>query len=179
MIIVPPPSSLLTSTSCLRDIWSARLTSRSSTKTEMGKQALNSLGLDFVDADVSYFSFVLRLRKEEISALSGPNEFAEFYSRLRTVKEFHRKHPNEIQVPMSVEFDELNRARENPSEEMMSMFHTFPYLITDAALWLSYVDAVFFSCFFSLFTQTWLSSRMKRVMESTLTFMSAMRSTST
>ncbi|KAK8788210.1 hypothetical protein V5799_022012, partial [Amblyomma americanum] len=59
------------------------------------------------------------LRKEEIAALSGPNEFAEFYSRLRAIKEFHRKHPNEIQVPMSVEFDELNKARENPSEEMM------------------------------------------------------------
>ncbi|KAG0424015.1 hypothetical protein HPB47_000231, partial [Ixodes persulcatus] len=60
------------------------------------------------------------LRKEEISALSGPNEFAEFYSRLRTVKEFHRKHPNEIQVPMSVEFEEMNKARENPSEDMQS-----------------------------------------------------------
>ncbi|KAK8788213.1 hypothetical protein V5799_022010, partial [Amblyomma americanum] len=35
------------------------------------------------------------LRKEEIAALSGPNEFAEFYSRLRAIKEFHRKHPNE------------------------------------------------------------------------------------
>uniref|UniRef100_A0A6M2CQ28 Putative splicing factor 3a subunit 3 ovary overexpressed n=1 Tax=Rhipicephalus microplus TaxID=6941 RepID=A0A6M2CQ28_RHIMP len=61
------------------------------------------------------------LRKEEIAALSGPNEFAEFYSRLRNIKEFHRKHPNEIQVPMSVEFDELNKARENPSEEMMNL----------------------------------------------------------
>lgn len=61
------------------------------------------------------------LRKEEIAALSGPNEFAEFYSRLRAIKEFHRKHPNEIQVPMSVEFDELNKARENPSEEMMNL----------------------------------------------------------
>ncbi|KAM7309233.1 putative splicing factor 3A [Ixodes scapularis] len=61
------------------------------------------------------------LRKEEISALSGPNEFAEFYSRLRTVKEFHRKHPNEIQVPMSVEFEEMNKARENPSEDMQNL----------------------------------------------------------
>ncbi|CAN7984381.1 unnamed protein product [Ixodes pacificus] len=61
------------------------------------------------------------LRKEEISALSGPNEFAEFYSRLRTVKEFHRKHPNEIQVPMSVEFEEMIKARENPSEDMQNL----------------------------------------------------------
>lgn len=61
------------------------------------------------------------LRKEEITSLSGPNEFSEFYSRLRTIKEFHRKHPNEISVPMSVEFEELNKARENPTEEMMNM----------------------------------------------------------
>ena len=49
------------------------------------------------------------LRKEEVAALSGPNEFAEFYSRLKSIKEFHKKHPNEISVPMSVEFDELTK----------------------------------------------------------------------
>ena len=38
----------------------------------------------------------LRLRKEEVSALSGPNEFAEFYMRLKGLKEFHKKHPNEV-----------------------------------------------------------------------------------
>ena len=36
------------------------------------------------------------MRKEEISALSGPNEFAEFYSRLRVIKDYHRKYPNEV-----------------------------------------------------------------------------------
>lgn len=36
------------------------------------------------------------LRKEEIAALSGPNEFQEFYARLKQIKEFHRKHPNEV-----------------------------------------------------------------------------------
>ncbi|XP_064473083.1 splicing factor 3A subunit 3-like [Ornithodoros turicata] len=61
------------------------------------------------------------LRKEEIASLSGPNEFAEFYSRLRAIKEFHRRHPNEIFVPMSMEFEELNKARENPTEEMMNL----------------------------------------------------------
>lgn len=38
------------------------------------------------------------LRKEEISSLSGPNEFQEFYARLKQIKEFHRKHPNEVSV---------------------------------------------------------------------------------
>jgi len=37
-----------------------------------------------------------RLRKEEVAALSGPNEFAEFYSRLRSLKDYHRKFPNEV-----------------------------------------------------------------------------------
>uniref|UniRef100_A0A674D882 Splicing factor 3a, subunit 3 n=1 Tax=Salmo trutta TaxID=8032 RepID=A0A674D882_SALTR len=61
------------------------------------------------------------MRKDELNAISGPNEFAEFYNRLKQIKEFHRKHPNEICVPMSVEFDELVKARENPTEETQNM----------------------------------------------------------
>ncbi|XP_053494565.1 splicing factor 3A subunit 3 [Ictalurus furcatus] len=61
------------------------------------------------------------LRKEELSAISGPNEFAEFYNRLKQIKEFHRKHPNEICVPMSVEFEELMKARDNLSEEAQNL----------------------------------------------------------
>lgn len=41
------------------------------------------------------------MRKDELAAISGPNEFAEFYNRLKQIKEFHRKHPNEVsQLPM-------------------------------------------------------------------------------
>lgn len=36
------------------------------------------------------------MRKDELAAISGPNEFAEFYNRLKHIKEFHRKHPNEV-----------------------------------------------------------------------------------
>ncbi|ETE60248.1 Splicing factor 3A subunit 3, partial [Ophiophagus hannah] len=36
---------------------------------------------------------------EELGAISGPNEFAEFYNRLKQIKEFHRKHPNEVSGP--------------------------------------------------------------------------------
>jgi len=57
-------------------------------------------------------------RKKEVQALSGPNEFAEFYSRLKGIKDFHRKHPGEISVPMSIEFEEMKKLRENPSEEL-------------------------------------------------------------
>lgn len=41
------------------------------------------------------------MRKDELAAISGPNEFAEFYNRLKQIKEFHRKHPNEVgKLPM-------------------------------------------------------------------------------
>ena len=31
-----------------------------------------------------------QLRKEEINKIAGPNEFTEFYARLRSIREFHR-----------------------------------------------------------------------------------------
>ena len=42
------------------------------------------------------------LRKEEITALSGPNEFGEFYNRLKGIKEFHRRHPGEVRATIPV-----------------------------------------------------------------------------
>uniref|UniRef100_A0A8C5NST9 SF3A3 factor n=1 Tax=Junco hyemalis TaxID=40217 RepID=A0A8C5NST9_JUNHY len=50
------------------------------------------------------------LREEELGAISGPNEL-----------EFHQKHPHEICVPVSVEFEELLKARDNPSEEAQNL----------------------------------------------------------
>uniref|UniRef100_A0A4W3JYJ7 Splicing factor 3a, subunit 3 n=1 Tax=Callorhinchus milii TaxID=7868 RepID=A0A4W3JYJ7_CALMI len=61
------------------------------------------------------------MRKDELNAISGPNEFGEFYNRLKLIKEFHRKHPNEISVPMSVEFEELMKSRDSPSEEALNL----------------------------------------------------------
>ncbi|KAB0802975.1 hypothetical protein PPYR_05161 [Photinus pyralis] len=60
-------------------------------------------------------------RKAEVAALTGPNEFQEFYMRLKQIKDFYRKHPNEISIPMSVEFDELAKARENPTDELSNL----------------------------------------------------------
>merc|ERR1712008_37627 len=62
-------------------------------------------------------------RREEVAKLSGPNEIAEFYERLKQIKEFHRRHPGEaISVPMSVEFDELKKAREGNDDTIMAEF---------------------------------------------------------
>nr|VZI35526.1 unnamed protein product [Spirometra erinaceieuropaei] len=61
------------------------------------------------------------LRKQDIQALSGPNEFAEFYSRFKALKEFHRAHPDEISVPMSVEFEKYAQMREKPEEASQTL----------------------------------------------------------
>ena len=37
--------------------------------------------------------------------------------RLKGIKEFHRRHPGEISVPMSIEFDDLKKIRENPADD--------------------------------------------------------------
>lgn len=59
-------------------------------------------------------------RKEEVALLSGPNEFVEFYNRLKTIKEFYKKHPNEIAIPMSMEFEEFDKQRESGADEANS-----------------------------------------------------------
>ncbi|VDO96920.1 unnamed protein product [Soboliphyme baturini] len=70
-------------------------------------EATSSLKVLYEDRDGS--------RKDEIRALSGPNEFAEFYTRLKNLKDFHRNHPNEIAIPLSIEFQEMNEAIEDPN----------------------------------------------------------------
>lgn len=66
-------------------------------------------------------------RKSEVAALSGPNEFSEFYLRLKQIKEFYKKHPNEISVPLSVEFEELTKvyASNGGGGDEMSMLVEF------------------------------------------------------
>lgn len=59
-------------------------------------------------------------RKDEVRSLTA-NDFTEFYGRVKGLKDFHRKHPNEISIPMSLEFDELSIVRENPTEEMQNL----------------------------------------------------------
>ncbi|KAK7503215.1 hypothetical protein BaRGS_00005480 [Batillaria attramentaria] len=61
------------------------------------------------------------LRKEEIQALAGPNEYVEFRQRLNAIDKFYAQHPNEISIPMSVEFDELAKQRENPGDETQNL----------------------------------------------------------
>lgn len=86
----------------------------------MVKEMLLKKGTRHMDASqqlVDLYQDKDGIRKEELQALSGPNEFQEFYNRLKMIKDFHKKHPNEISVPMSIEFEALSLERENPDEE--------------------------------------------------------------
>lgn len=62
------------------------------------------------------------LRKAEHDQMAGPNEFSEFYSRLRDIKEFFKKHPNEVAVPMSQEFEDFEKSRDDPNEQNLVEF---------------------------------------------------------
>lgn len=52
--------------------------------------------------------------------MSGPEEFGEFYRRLKHVKEHHRRYPNDVEEPMQMEFLKLDEERVNPPEELQS-----------------------------------------------------------
>ncbi|XP_067947719.1 splicing factor 3A subunit 3-like [Watersipora subatra] len=58
-----------------------------------------------------------RQRLDEMQTIHGPNAFSEFYARLKNIRDFHRKHPNEISIPMSVEFEEIDKARETVDDK--------------------------------------------------------------
>jgi hypothetical protein len=40
------------------------------------------------------FGLSSRSRKKEIQSLSGPNDFTEFYTRLKNIVQYHKKNPN-------------------------------------------------------------------------------------
>jgi splicing factor 3A subunit 3 len=48
-------------------------------------------------------------RAAEIAAISGPDEFAEFYQRLRTIKDYHRRNPHLEVESMANEFRQRDR----------------------------------------------------------------------
>ena len=54
------------------------------------------------------------MRREEISMHSAHEEFPEFYRRLKQIKDFHRKFPNDIEEPMSSAFSRLEEERVEP-----------------------------------------------------------------
>lgn len=57
-------------------------------------------------------------RKNEIDTIthSSGSEMVEFYNRYKLIKDNFKNNPNETAIPLSSEFDEFIKARENPSE---------------------------------------------------------------
>ncbi|KAG0031254.1 hypothetical protein BGZ81_001543 [Podila clonocystis] len=60
-------------------------------------------------------------RKKEMEAMSGSNEFGEFYERLKKIKEHHRKYPNDTVEPMELEFMD-QKPSETQIEALEEMF---------------------------------------------------------
>ncbi|KAJ3176528.1 hypothetical protein HDU87_005222 [Geranomyces variabilis] len=58
-------------------------------------------------------------RKAEIDAITGTSDFSEFYSRLKDVKDYHRRSPNVGVEPMDVEFQNRDLEREEADLEAM------------------------------------------------------------
>lgn len=61
------------------------------------------------------------LRAEEIAALGGSDEFAEFYRRLKSLREHHRQSSSDVEEPMQMEFLKLQQQRSNPSDALQNM----------------------------------------------------------
>ena len=43
-----------------------------------------------------------RVRKEEIQALAGPNEYQEFRMRIQAIDKFYSKHQNEVTIQLYI-----------------------------------------------------------------------------
>ncbi|KHJ98419.1 hypothetical protein OESDEN_01599 [Oesophagostomum dentatum] len=60
-------------------------------------------------------------RKREMEAIAGPNEFAEFYARVKILKDAHRRNPDELAEPLSMEFQKMHEEIANPEREETDM----------------------------------------------------------
>ncbi|CAJ0750125.1 6395_t:CDS:2, partial [Entrophospora sp. SA101] len=63
-------------------------------------------------------------RKSEIDALSGTSEFSEFYARLKSTKDYHRRYPNETVEPLELEF--INQAKQITEDDVDVIKSTLP-----------------------------------------------------
>lgn len=63
----------------------------------------------------SILFYIYRARKTEIDALSGTSEFSEFYGRLKAIKDYHRRYPNETVEPLELEF--INQSKQNGDDD--------------------------------------------------------------
>ena len=52
--------------------------------------------------------------------MSGTDEFAEFYRKLKHLRDHHKKYADDTEEPLEMEFLRLDEERKNPPEELQS-----------------------------------------------------------
>ncbi|CAJ0917299.1 unnamed protein product, partial [Mesorhabditis belari] len=60
-------------------------------------------------------------RHKEVEAISGPNEFAEFYARLKTLKDYHKRAGDEPAQCLALDFQQIFTELANPEREEPDM----------------------------------------------------------
>lgn len=55
-------------------------------------------------------------RKAEIDVMSRTSDLVDFYSRLKNIKDYYKKNPNEMAIPLSSEYEEFLKSREGLTE---------------------------------------------------------------
>ncbi|ORX89740.1 hypothetical protein K493DRAFT_305538 [Basidiobolus meristosporus CBS 931.73] len=59
-------------------------------------------------------------RAKEIEKISGASEFSEFYQRLKDIKDYHRRYPNEVVEPLELEYMQQEYVEENDALNIVS-----------------------------------------------------------
>ncbi|KAJ3040108.1 Splicing factor 3A subunit 3 [Rhizophlyctis rosea] len=96
------------------------------TKTHKEKLMQEQRVNNYLERIQSRSQFLLHLyededgaRRSEISAISGATDISEFYERLKNLKDYHRRYPNEVVEPLELE---LVPDVEKEEQELDNMF---------------------------------------------------------
>lgn len=74
-------------------------------------------------------------RKREIDAITGVSDFAEFYSRLRDIKDYHRRAPNTAVEPMEMELQHRDLEKEEEGRPYSDLPRRFKCRIAKNCFW--------------------------------------------
>jgi splicing factor 3A subunit 3 len=68
-------------------------------------------------------------RATEIATMTGADEFSEFYQRLRTVKDYHRRNPNQTVEPLELEFQQRDWDKDAEGKQAYYMISSIRCLL--------------------------------------------------
>lgn len=94
-----------------KEILRKKVTNREQVNSDHLIKVLWNKYIDNTESLVSLYEDKEGLRKKEMQSLSGPNEYNEFNTRLKSIIQYHKKNPfiesSNLNVPLSVEYDNL------------------------------------------------------------------------